>query len=284
MSRGGRGGGRGGRRGGGLGLPWGDDPSMKADSKPVELFPPFSVPTAAPLAPQERQVVDRFLLMREQIHSSPLYTQTRIRKDGDGDGDGSGKAYGQDQINRQYGIRTKATLDPFTAVPLYSHRFEKQDRVLPDLTGRPFSKELFPPELWPTLDGIDDGRRLVRGSHTRRSLGGAQAGRRTLALSEVTTLRTAEEIFQRRSAAGGDDDTRKALEQLEKFKNVGLDNEDNVEFELVEDEGDYDEVEDEAYDDDEEGDYNAEAAFDNGDDDDYGDDFGDGGGGDDGVY
>ncbi|CAK7217616.1 DNA-directed RNA polymerase III subunit C31 [Sporothrix bragantina] len=282
---GGRGGGRGGRRGG-FGAPWSDDPTMKADSRPVELFPAYSAPMAAPLTHQECQVVDYFLLVREQTHSSPLYTQTRTWKtmgSADADAGGaSGKAYGQDQINRQYGVRNKATVDPFTAVPMYSHRFQTTERALPDLSARPFSRELFPPELWPTLDGNDDGK-----------LGGAKKSTRdrVLALSDVTALRTAEDIFQtRRTGAEGADGgaesgTHKALEQLEKFKNVGLDNEDNVEFDLVEDEGDYDEVEDEEYDDDEEGDYNAEAAFDNGDDDDYGDEFDDGGGGgDEGMY
>lgn len=273
-------------------MPWSDDPTMKADSKPVELFPPFSVPTATPLTAQELQSVQYFLLMREQTHSSPLYTQTRTLHSGDGGNSSgpAGKAYGQDQINQQYGVRNKATIDPFTAVPMYSHRFEKQERALPDLAARPFCRELFPPELRPTLSGEDGPLQ----QHRRRL--GAGTGR-TLALSEVTTLRTADEIFHRQTTLAADEggngngplegegDTRKALAQLEKFKNVGLDNEDNVEFDLVEDEGDYDEVEDEEYDDDEEGDYNAEAAFDNGDDDDYGDDYDDGGGGgDEGVY
>lgn len=244
---------------------------------------------AAPLTQQECQAVDYFLLVREQTHSTPLYTQTRTWKSLEGTGSGgvggaSGKAYGQDQINQQYGVRNKATVDPFTSVPMYSHRFQTTERALPDLSARPFSKELFPPELWPTLDGNDDGRLGKSGA------GNKNRGR-VLALSDVTSLRTAEDIFfqNKKTEDGGDgtgeSGTHKALEQLEKFKNVGLDNEDNVEFDLVEDEGDYDEVEDEEYDDDEEGDYNAEAAFDNGDDDDYGDEFDDaGGGGDEGMY
>lgn len=247
---------------------------------------------AAPLTHQECQTVDYFLLVREQTHSTPLYTQTRTWKSLEGTGGGgttsgaSGKAYGQDQINQQYGVRNKATVDPFTSVPMYSHRFQTTERALPDLSARPFSKELFPPELWPTLDGNDDGR-LGKGGANAKNMRD-----RVLALSDVTSLRTAEDIFQTKKAedgdaagADGETGTHKALEQLEKFKNVGLDNEDNVEFDLVEDEGDYDEVEDEEYDDDEEGDYNAEAAFDNGDDDDYGDEFDDGGGGgDEGMY
>ena len=235
---------------------------------------------------QERRVVDCFLLVREQTHSSPLYTQTRTLKGpgsssnaGAGVSGGSSKAYGQDQINQQYGVRNKATIDPFTAVPMYSHRFQTVERALPDLAARPFSRELFPPELWPTIEG-QDGRALGAGGRA----GGAMGSKKVLALSDVTSLRTAEEIFQIQKGPGDAIGTHKALEQLEKFK-VGMENEDNVEFDLVEDEGDYDEVEDEEYDDDEEGDYNAEAAFDNGDDDDYGDDYGDeGGGGDEGMY
>ncbi|OAA67941.1 DNA-directed RNA polymerase 3 subunit [Niveomyces insectorum RCEF 264] len=178
----------------------------------------------------------------------------------------TGRAYGQEQINQRYGVRNKATIDPFTAVPMYSHRFEKPPRALPDLSGRPFSKELFPAELWPTLDET-----------------------RARAVRDIFATQRPADVDDEAGGDGGDGavtGTHKALEQLEKFKNVGLDNEDNVEFDLVEDEGDYDEVEDEEYDDDEEGDYNAEAAFDNGDDDDYGDDAAEDGvgGGDEAMY
>ncbi len=286
---------------------------MKADSRPVELFPAYSPPAVAPLTAQEGQTVDYFLLVREQIHAGPLYTQTRTWRAKSAlpsssspsssspsaalpAHPGSSKAYGQDQINQQYGVRNKATVDPFTAVPMYSHRFQAAERALPDLAARPFSRELFPPELWPALDGEDGGRPSAAAGPAATK---GQGRGRVLALSDVTLRTTQEAVFGREkpgsgAAAGVDDSatgTHKALEQLEKFKNVGLDSDDNVEFGLVEDEGDYDEVEDEEYDDDEEGDYNAEAAFDNGDNDDYGDDFGDdggggggGGGGDEGMY
>ncbi len=95
--------------------------------------------------------------------------------------------------------------------------------------------------------------------------------RKLLALSDVTHLRTAGEIFGQDPA----EDQQKALETLEKFKNVENE-EENAELDLVEDEDDFEE-EDEEYEDDSEGDYNAETLFENGEDydDDAGDDAGD---------
>ncbi len=82
----------------------------------------------------------------------------------------------------------------------------------------------------------------------------------------MTALPTADDIFhgssnQQPSAGGGGapgvGGYSKALDQLERFKNVDDENDENAEFDLVEDEG--------------EGDYD--------DDDEYGDDGGGGGGG-----
>ncbi len=80
--------------------------------------------------------MDYFLLVGEQTHSSPLYTQTRTSTAAEE----ATRAYGQDQINKRYGVRSKATVDPFLAMPAYSERFARPERTLPDLTAQPFSE------------------------------------------------------------------------------------------------------------------------------------------------
>ena len=139
MPRGGRGGGRGGRGGGGItsSFGWTETEHVKANTQPAEIFPPYDVPTAAPMTKKEKKMVDHYLLVREQIRSGPLYTHARTRPP---DAVAVGRAYGQDQINQRYGVRDKATVDPFLAMPSYSQRFERPERALPDLASRPFSR------------------------------------------------------------------------------------------------------------------------------------------------
>lgn len=65
------------------------------------------------------------------------------------------RLYDQSQVNARFGVKSRATLDPFLAVPMYSHQFVDESRTLPDLKSREFAKQLFPDELWNTLDGKD---------------------------------------------------------------------------------------------------------------------------------
>lgn len=236
--------------------PWSDNPDLSADHRPVELFPEYNVPKPAPIDSHEQRLVDYFLLVREQIHSGPLYTQARTSNTT------TTRAYGQDQINARYREQSKATVDPFTSMPSYSRRFEKNARALPDLSERPFALEIFPPELRPLLEAPKGQKR-----------------KRALMLSEVTSLKTAEEIFSR-SKNGEDDMGKRALEQLDRLANAD-DEGGNAEIDLIEDEeGGYDEEDDEVYSDEDGGDYDAEQHFDGGSD--FGDDGDDdeGGGGD----
>ncbi len=78
--------------------------------------------------------MDLFKLVREQIHSAPLFTQASTWDPE------SRRAYGQEQINQRYGVKNKATVDPFLAMPGFSRRFEEAERTLPDLSGRPFCR------------------------------------------------------------------------------------------------------------------------------------------------
>ncbi|KAL0944891.1 DNA-directed RNA polymerase III subunit rpc7 [Colletotrichum truncatum] len=257
MSRGGRGGGRGGRGGRtGPQLPW-DNGEHAPDTRPSELFPQYNVPTARPLSDLEQANVNAFLLFRRQFQDGPLYTRKRTWGM---DPMNTRKLYGQDQVNAKYGVRTRATADPFTGVQTYSQKFTREERALPEFGGRPFCKEFFPKELHPTLDGDD-----VAPGEKRR---GGEAKR--LRLSKITALPTAEDVFQMNEHEEiGPDGAKKTLEALERIP--------EGEGEGVEEEweeGAEEEEQDVEYDDEDAGDYDAENYFDDG-------EFGDDDGGDD---
>ncbi|TKW59157.1 hypothetical protein CTA1_936 [Colletotrichum tanaceti] len=264
MSRGGRGGGRGGRGGRqGPQLSW-DNGEHAPDTRPSELFPAYAIPTAKPLSDLERANVNAFLLFRRQFQDGPLYTRKRTWGMDPGN---TRKLYGQEQVNAKYGVRTRGTADPFTAVPTYSQKFARPERALPEFGGRPFCKEFFPQELHETLDGDD-----VAPGERRR---GGEA--KKLKLSRITALPTAEDVFhvggpgEDGEGGGGPGDDKKKLEALERMGEG--EGEGGAEDEW---EGGEEEMQDIEYDDSDAGDYDAENYFDDGE---FGDD--DGGGGDD---
>ncbi|KAL7912770.1 DNA-directed RNA polymerase III, subunit Rpc31 [Trichoderma velutinum] len=261
MSRGGgggRGGGRGGRgggRGGRPALPW--DDTDEPDARPSELFPPCVVPTPRDLTTTEYNSVQCFLLLRHQIHSSPLYTSKRTSLI---DPAAPRKVYGRDQMNALYDVKSKASVDPFNAMPTYSQRFSQPERALPEWSSRPVCREMFPPELLDTVDSAD-------ASGMRK--------RRKLELSKVNALPNAEEAFGMPAIEGEDDEGvpvngKNILERLDALR----DDEGDDAADVDDDEGLEEEEEDEVYDDEDAGDYDAETYFDNGDD--GGDDYGDG--------
>lgn len=136
------------------------------------------------------------------------------------------------------------------------------------------AKSLFPPELHAALDG-DDGPGGASAAAKRRGK------KKTMTLSNVTALRTAEEIFNMPNINGGGLDAadkenhKKVLEALEQLDDAGGGDD---ELDLDDEEG-FEEMDEEYDDEDGGGDYDAEGYFDNGDDDDMDDD-----GGDEGVY
>lgn len=218
------------------------------------------VPTARQLATTEKAAVQHLLLLRRQIHGSPLYTSKRTALN---DPTAPRKHYGQAQANARFGVRSKASLDPFTAVPTYSHKFVREERALPDWSNRPVCRELFPSELYDTIDAAaTTGGPGVKGFK-----------RRKLELSSISALPSAEEAFG--LAGDGEDEMqgKNLLERLQALKEEEGDEIADLEDEEVADEDDQDEV----YDDEDAGDYDAENYFDNGDE--FGDDYGDDGDG-----
>ena len=189
-------------------------------------------------------------------------------------------------MNKRYGHSSKATVDPFTAVPAYSDKFQVIPRTLPDLGSRPFAKEFFPPELHSTLDGEDE----PSGPASKRR----RVGPKTLGLSSITSYKTAEELFLPEAAqlgADGGANLDKALQLLDSMEKRNADGDEDAflsgedEDDWVKNNGDDDEdgngAEDDDLIDDESGDdYNAEAYFDGNNDDDDDDGGDEGGGGD----
>jgi DNA-directed RNA polymerase III subunit RPC7 len=167
-------------------------------------------------------------------------------------------------------------------VPTYSHKFQKAPRTLPNLGSRPFAKEFFPPELHATLDGDDEP------SAKRRRV----AGPKTLGLSNITSYKTAEEVFLpeggQQQDGGGNANLDKALQLLNTMEKRNEDGDEEAflsgedDDDWVKNNGEDDEdaeaEEDDQYEDDEDDDYNAEAYFDGKEDDEDYDE-----GGDDGV-
>ncbi|KAK5652898.1 hypothetical protein OQA88_9564 [Cercophora sp. LCS_1] len=284
---GGRGGGRGGRggRGGARGgsrsimansVPWDADPTLVLDSKPTELFPAYKVPRAPALNRKEDKQVAHFLLFREQLHDSPLYTKSRSFAK---DARKPPKAYGQEC--KGFGHKTKADIDPFTAVPTYSKKFTRSERLLPSFESLPFNKQFFPPELHATLDGDD----VPSGPAAKKR---RTTGPKTLGLSNITSLKTAEELFHmdgHEAGVNGTGDINNAIrviDTLEKRAENGeddgfLSDEDDWTRHQGDEDGEGNFEEEDQYDDESGDDYDAEQYFDDGDNEDY-----DEGGGDDG--
>ncbi|KAF4627469.1 hypothetical protein G7Y89_g10683 [Cudoniella acicularis] len=246
MSRGGFGGARGGML---KGASWDYDPTIKLESKPSEQFPPHpNLKRPAPFTDREKRQIKHYKDLQSQIHRGPLYTQPTKRNP-----DAPAKTFSEDQFNRRYGSNRKADMDPFNGVETYSMRYLPKKNDIPKLSGRPFNKELFPKELWSTLEG-DEGEDVRK--HINRAM-----QKKALILGSMKDK----------------DASEKTKAVLEKILSVAGDGDDAEEGE----EDAEDEEVDSAFDDEEIGDdYNAEQYFENGEDVDEGEGY-DGGGGDD---
>ena len=174
VGRGGRGGGRGGRKD----QPLDYDPSVLVSDQPQENYPKTYKPPPAsrfPLSGPEKRAIKHFIQLRRDFHNSPLYTHKHMTPDLSANSnitDPVPKSYGQEQRNARFGVRNKATVDPFLAVPMYSHQFVHEARIVPEMKECSFDESLFPEELWPTLAGHDGPSKSKGGAKkgTKRAL------------------------------------------------------------------------------------------------------------------
>lgn len=249
---------------------------------------PYNPPSAKPLTHNERRAVESFLLLRRQIHDGPLYTSRKLPGPTTTVSPSSASYRGKRSAAAPSVFdplrSSRATVDPFTAVPTYSQRFVRPERTLPDFSSRPFCPEFVPQELHATLEGRDSERGVISAASFK--------GRKTkrLHLSRITALPTAEDVFGVNGGAAGvdgewgDDDgdaaagvvdptartkmTLEALQRLEDEPAAGEGDEVDDEDENAAEE----EEQDLEYDDEDAGDYDAENYFDGGDE--YDDDMG----------
>ncbi|KAI1824070.1 hypothetical protein F4861DRAFT_507689 [Xylaria intraflava] len=281
--RGGRGGGRGGSRGKPAppGMPGGDDPSLIVNDEPQETYPKAYKPPVAPhLTPVEERAVACFIKFRRNYHNTPLYTHRHVNAEFQSAGGPVLARHGQAQINARYSVKNRAAVDPFLSVPTYSERFVDDTRTLPKLRGtRSWVKDLFPEELWATLEGKDTNG--PKGGFQTKENQTKASRRRVVDDDEEDVLGDGDDdddLFvssrpQRRRENESEEERKARIDGAGK----DADNEDGDAGDPDEEEEEEMEVEDDDYDsaeEDEGGDYNAEAYFDNGDDDDFGDDDG----------
>ncbi|KAK8192600.1 DNA-directed RNA polymerase III subunit C31 [Zalaria obscura] len=235
MSRGGRFGGGGGKNDmgkmGGQALPWEFDEELESrlSTKPSEKFPPMQPPIAEPPNEDEKRSVHFHRLIRDAKREGPFYADVddnvRMRAEA-----GGPKAAGA--------IGKEAFFDPFNDQPTYTQRYKRKRRTVPDLSKFPFVKELFPKELWATIDPEDK-------SHLKKSIG---------SLNKRTR-------FDRLLAEGDEEEEGAEVDENEEEKEEDEANPEDKEG----DEADPDQFDEDDEDDDD--DYNAEQYFDDGEDD-----------------
>lgn len=73
--------------------------------------------------------------LREQIHHGPLYTKAPPR-----DPHTAPKVFGEEQENELFEARGRTDTDPFVGVPTYTMKYDRKERAIPVLSGRPFSE------------------------------------------------------------------------------------------------------------------------------------------------
>ncbi|KAI1442130.1 DNA-directed RNA polymerase III, subunit Rpc31 [Annulohypoxylon stygium] len=286
--RGGRGGFAAGRKAGPQGMPGADDPSLQFNEKPQDTYPKtYKPPIAPPLSPTEDRSVAAFVAFRRAFHNTPLYTHRHLTQNSVHDAatskpsDPVRRAYGQAQLNARFGVKSKASADPFRAVPLYSAKFVDEVRVLPELRRRADSyvKAFFPEELWATLHGRDAGG--PRGGHLASANGdGAQAKKGTKRKAVVLDDESVQgddkkgqgSSWQKRREDETEEERKKRIDAS--LKENEADEAENKEDIDLDEEEEHMSQEDDDYDDDEGGDYDAEQYFDGGDADDFGEDEG----------
>lgn len=207
---------------------------------------PIDPPVAEPPSLDEKRIVHHYRTLRARIHDGPLYCvlndNVRLKKD-------STSVLGKRKDP------PAAHFDPFEQQPTYTQKYRKKLYTLPRLHTRPFVKELFPKELWATIDPSDR-------SHVRRRL----------AISTRTRL---DRFLANVEGEEDDDDEGENVEEVvEKERDEDeVDEEEEIRRQREDVDGEVEHYDDED-DEDEDDDYNAEQYFEGGEDDEYPDDGG----------
>jgi DNA-directed RNA polymerase III subunit RPC7 len=279
---------RGGRYGGG-GKKGPEAPEVEDDgpvsitaSKPAPTFPELKLPVPKPLVESELDAVSKFLSFRNRARNGPFYAVL----DPSEQTDETGK------------VAPRAGFDPFNDQDVYSSRFQKKRRTVPDVTSQSFALHLFPKELWSVLD---PRRKNIAWSSIDPNEVGAPKTRKRKRRASITVDGQPENAEQ--AAVNESDEDSDAIQSGRKKHDAeksrrgerdakqrrGLDAEDD--YPEGDKDGDEDgegdeEPQDSEFDEseDDDNDYNAENYFDAGDDDDMGGDDDDGGGGGGGNY
>lgn len=192
----------------------------------LQAHPNLKMPK--PLTDKEKRQIKNYKKLQNDVHRGPLYTEPTKR-----DADAPAKTFSEAQFNSQYGNKGKADVDPFLGVETYSMKYAPKKRTIPQLSARPFNKDLFPKELWSVLEG-DAGENVRK--HVNRI-----AEKKALMLS--STNRNSEEktrimLEKIRNATGaGDEDA-----EMEEEEEPAEEEEQDYDFEDDEDQmgGDYD--------------------------------------------
>lgn len=271
-----RGGGRfggGGRNQGPEG--WDDDESTPAllANKPAPTFPEIAFPTPRPFSPDELDSINKYLGFRARARNGPYYAAL----DPSSLTDDKGK------------VAPRAGFDPFNDQEVYSSRFQKKKRTIPDVVGNIKSLQMFPKELWSTLDPKkkdplwdtldpnDEAQGKTRKRKRRLSTAAEAAGENAEEDSDadsdaVVSGRRKQKTEQTRRAEK-EAKQRRGLDAEDDYPEGEANADDDAEGEEEPQDSEFEESEDE------DNDYNAENYFDAGDDDDMGGDDDDGGGG-----
>ncbi|KAH7035765.1 DNA-directed RNA polymerase III, subunit Rpc31 [Microdochium trichocladiopsis] len=274
--RGGARGGRGGARGGRAppGIPgWDPETNMLVNDQPLDTYPKtYQPPVAPPLSDLDARSVASLVSFRRAFHDLPLYTHRHMAAEVISSAsvtDPPPRLYDQTQVNARFGVKSKATLDPFLAVPMYSHQFVDESRTLPDLKSREFAKHLFPDELWNTLDGKD--RPTANSAKVAKLNGRAPVGRRRLEPDDPFSawdddpLSGANRGASKRHENETEEQRQKRIREAAEGGGAGGDNEEgDGDVDLDDDEEEMSQEDDDFEDDEDGGDYDAEQYFDDG--------------------
>ncbi|KAJ1331948.1 DNA-directed RNA polymerase III subunit Rpc31 [Microdochium nivale] len=277
--RGGARGGRGGARGGRAppGIPgWDPETNMLVNDQPQDTYPKtYQPPVAPPLSAADVRSVASLVAFRRAFHNLPLYTHRHMAAEvisSAAANDPPPRLYDQSQVNARFGVKSKATLDPFLSVPMYSHQFVDEARTLPDLRSRSFSKHLFPDELWVALDGKDrplsNAKSVKPNGRTpsKRKLDPADPDDPFSAWDDDPLSGASRSAISKKYANETEEQRQKRIREAAEGGGTGAgDNEEgDGEAELDDDEEEMSQEDDDFEDDEDGGDYDAEQYFDDG--------------------